>query len=219
MFLLVSNDYHQTQIALYRGDHCATQINDAAQKSSKYLIPLIKELLEKNNVALRDLNFIAANQGPGKFTSLRVLLATVNGLSFATKIPLIGIDGITTMLDEYHQDGITVALLNAFNNDVFFGVSNHDQPHETGYKNIETLLNELKNNYSEKITVIGDGISLFHDQIKDILDDQAIISSDYPKSASLDFIAKIALKKWKEGDVSEQLMPLYLKKPHYKKAM
>lgn len=239
-FLVLTNDYHKTDIALYIDATQKAFVSDDARYSSKYLIPMIKELLEKNHIHINplilsdstklhraktnciegnDLDFIAVNQGPGKFTSLRVLLATANGLSFATHLPLIGIDGITTLLDEAHKNGVTVALLNAFNNDAFYGVAHDNEAYETGYKNIEALLNELKEWFDEKITFIGEGVSLFKDQIQAILGKQAIIPSDYPKSASLDFIAQTALKKFKEGKTANQLMPLYLKKPHYKKAL
>ncbi len=218
-FLVLSNDYTKTDIALYDGATQIAKMSDDARHSSKYLIPLIKDLLEKNSIPLRELDFIAVNQGPGKFTSLRVLLATANGLSFATHIPLVGIDGITTLLDENESDGITVSLLNAFNNDAFYGISIPSKEHETGYKNIEELLKELKGKFSDQINFIGEGVSLFKEQIQSILADQALIPTEYPHSASLDFIAQTALKKFQEGQTTDQLMPLYLKKPHYKKAI
>ena len=182
-FLVLSNDYTKTDIALYDDATQISKMSDDAKHSSKYLIPLIKKLLEKNNIPLKELDFIAVNQGPGKFTSLRVLLATANGLSFATHVPLVGIDGITTLLDEYHQKDVTVALLNAFNNDAFYGVAQANAEYETGYKNIEVLLSELKAKFPENIIFIGSGIPLFENQIKNILESQAIISSDYPHSA------------------------------------
>ncbi len=85
--------------------------------------------------------------------------------------------------------------------------------------NIEELLKELKKRFEKKIRFIGSGIPLFEHQIQSILGEQAVIQSDYPESASLDFIAQTALKKFNEGKASDQLMPLYLKKPHYKKAV
>ncbi|MEX0672107.1 MAG: tRNA (adenosine(37)-N6)-threonylcarbamoyltransferase complex dimerization subunit type 1 TsaB [Candidatus Babeliales bacterium] len=218
-FLIFTNDYLATNIALYHGTNCMETHSEPDKRSSKYLISFIQKVLEKNRVSLHELDFIAVNQGPGKFTALRVILATANGLSFAAQIPLIGLDGIKALLDEFHTSPITVALLNAFNNDAFFGIAENALPYETGYQNIEELLHTLKQNYTKKITFIGDGATLFAQEIHAILGEQASMNKKPTPAASLNFLAKIALKKWHEKQTTDQLMPLYLKKPHYKKAI
>ena len=56
-----------------------------AVRASAQLLPLIDQLLVQHECELSDLDFIALDQGPGAFTSLRVVLTTINGIAFAQK--------------------------------------------------------------------------------------------------------------------------------------
>jgi len=50
--------------------------------------------LEAANLRLRDLTLLAVGLGPGPFTGLRVGLATIEGLAFATGLPVVGVSGL-----------------------------------------------------------------------------------------------------------------------------
>src|SRR3989344_8568089 len=56
---------------------------EADKKQSELLLIEIDKLLKKHNLKLNELDKIKAHSGPGRFTSLRVGIATVNGLNFA----------------------------------------------------------------------------------------------------------------------------------------
>ena len=88
-FLSFQGSYSPFQIALFHGAKCIAQ-HTLEQKPSAHLIPVLQKMLTENNIELSDISFIALDQGPGAFTSLRVTLTTANALSFAKKIPLIG---------------------------------------------------------------------------------------------------------------------------------
>lgn len=53
-------------------------------------LPMIEDILEENNIELKDLNSIDVNVGPGSFTGIRVGFAIANALSFVFKIPVNG---------------------------------------------------------------------------------------------------------------------------------
>ncbi len=56
------------------------------RRTSELLLPVIEEALAEAGVALGDLHGIAALQGPGSFTGLRLGLATVLGLHQALEV-------------------------------------------------------------------------------------------------------------------------------------
>ncbi len=56
------------------------------RRTSELLLPVIEEALAEAGVALGDLHGIAALQGPGSFTGLRIGLATVLGLHQALEV-------------------------------------------------------------------------------------------------------------------------------------
>jgi tRNA threonylcarbamoyladenosine biosynthesis protein TsaB len=55
------------------------------------LIPTIKRTLEAIDWRVEELDYFAVGLGPGSFTGLRVGLATIKGLSWAYKKPVVGI--------------------------------------------------------------------------------------------------------------------------------
>jgi tRNA threonylcarbamoyladenosine biosynthesis protein TsaB len=66
----------------------ATQNFSHAEK----LHVFIEELLEETNLKLQDLSAIAASQGPGSYTGLRIGVSAAKGLCYALSIPLIAVD-------------------------------------------------------------------------------------------------------------------------------
>lgn len=64
---------------------------DAQFQHSEKLLPAIDQLLKVNKVELIDLKGILVVSGPGGFTALRIGIMTANTLSFALKIPVVGV--------------------------------------------------------------------------------------------------------------------------------
>jgi len=63
----------------------------AARYHIQYLIPLLTALLKKFHLSLKDIHFIAYTKGPGLIGSLLTGIAFAKSLSFALKIPALGI--------------------------------------------------------------------------------------------------------------------------------
>lgn len=128
-FLCVQHTSNGIEAALFYDNKLIDKIFEDKKRASKYFVTAIASLLENNNCNLDQISFIATNRGPGPFTTLRVVLASVNGLAFATKKPMIGIDGLDAILQEYWPEKnfvenlVTVALLDACSKDVYFGIS------------------------------------------------------------------------------------------------
>ncbi len=218
VFLLLYSGYIHTQIALFAGDRQLTSISEHNKKSSKNLIPLIDTLFKNNNVSLADCAFLAAYQGPAPFTSLRVAIATLNGLGFATNLPLVGVDGLEAFIEEYHDEthAFTVALLNAFCDDVYFAIYQTDTGIiAKGCMNIELFLEDFKEIHQKSsglVTFIGNAAQLQSDLIKKKFGDFVYFLPDNPEMASLATIGKTAYKNWQEKkSLEKQLLPLYLK--------
>src|SRR4051812_43458200 len=65
---------------------------NAAREQVKYIIPVIKEALEKAGVKPTDLDAIAVTYGPGLIGSLLVGVETAKSLSLVYKKPLIPVN-------------------------------------------------------------------------------------------------------------------------------
>ena len=214
-FLTIQNTYHDIQLALFQGSKIVATTSANKIAASRMLIPLAASLLSKNNTPLSELKFIAANIGPGPYTTLRTVLASANGLSFATHVPLIGIDALEAMIQENNPAAPMplVVLLNAFNQDVYFAIQLAPGEIQKGCMNIKALLSHLAQTIPEdEIKFVGNGTTLHKDLILETFGSPAVITDPIPEAPSIETIGLMALAKWdRQEGLMEQLMPVYLK--------
>lgn len=218
-YLVIQNTYDTVEMGLYSDDCCIDRVCEDKMSAGKMTVPLVSALLERNKCSFSQLTFIAANQGPAPFTTLRIIIATVNGFAFATSLPLVGLDGLRALLEQHKDDHypITIALLDAFNKDVYVGIAQNGQVVYTGCQSIEEFLPYIKQTYrAHKIHFVGAGSIMYEEQINAVLHNRAVIIKEN-QLCSLDFLAQQAYKKWiMQQDISSQLFPLYLKQQQYK---
>lgn len=215
-FLVIQGTYQDVRIGLFNAHVLLNSIIIKNSEASKQLIVTINTLLNTHNLSLNSLSFIAANQGPAPFTTLRTILTTVNGINFASKIPLIGIDTLKALADEWHDKAFptTVVLLEAFNNDVYYHIQNDiSDTCQTGYKKIDSLLEKLAQNKPlQTIRFIGNAALLYQSKIEAVFASYAYFPTPIPSLCSLLFLGEISLKAWHIQQIHTQLAPLYLKK-------
>ncbi|MEW6376616.1 MAG: tRNA (adenosine(37)-N6)-threonylcarbamoyltransferase complex transferase subunit TsaD [Thermodesulfobacteriota bacterium] len=70
----------------------------ASRKHIESIVPIVTEALERGKVRLKDMEGIAVTHGPGLVGSLLVGLSFAKSLSFATGIPLVGVNHIEAHL-------------------------------------------------------------------------------------------------------------------------
>lgn len=217
--LILQSDYDNVSIALCKDGSILKTSTDTKHNASKNLVSQIKRLLESHNLIWKNLAFIGLNQGPAPFTTLRVIITSANGLNFAHKIPLVGVDGIKTFLKEQQDTTpLTIVLLNAFAKDVYYGIKENNQIISTGWENNKVLFESLHKNYPHTpITFVGNGVTLFEKELKEVFGDFAQIPNPLPEYCSLEAVVTQAFTQWEQKEnVHETLLPLYLKTQEYK---
>lgn len=206
-FIILQSNYNEIELGIQNKDRFYSKKINKFEATSN-LIPEIDNLLKQNNLNLSDLDFIAANQGPAPFTTLRVILATINGFNLAKKIPLIGIDGLHAFLSEIekkHKNKNILILLNAFGGDIYFGLKNN-QEKKFGYLKLDQFLKENKK--LDNLVIAGNALQKYSNEIQTIFPQAKIENIDY---VNLESIKNIALSKFLDKEVVDNLQPLYLK--------
>lgn len=191
-YLAIQHTYDTFEIALFIDNKLIDKIHDDKRYTSKLFIPHLQQLLSKNAITFAELSFCAVNCGPGPFSTLRSIIASVNGLHAATNIPLIGIDGLEATFLEFYDPGYenTIVLLNAFNNESYYAVAKHSTIISTGYKNIDILKQEITEQFPVETLNIIDN-----------------------KICSIQTVAQLGYEKYNNKKISDSyLMPLHLKK-------
>jgi tRNA threonylcarbamoyladenosine biosynthesis protein TsaB len=79
------------------GESLQLTTNENQKDHAAWLHPAITELLNKNGIAMKDIEAVAITIGPGSYTGLRVGLATAKGLCYAMNIPLITLSTLEMM--------------------------------------------------------------------------------------------------------------------------
>lgn len=215
-YIIINHTHETCEVALFVNAALYRIIVDDKRHTSKMLIIHINSLLHEKSLSINDISFIGINQGPGLFSTLRSIIATVNALSFACAIPLIGIDALDATTAEFYNPEYphTITLLDACNKEVYYAISSGNNIIEKGYLAIHLFLEHLQKKYpSTQFKFIGRGTLLYKTIIVDTLGSYAIIPDEIPQVCSVNIIAQLADKLFEENKNGQgYLLPLHLKK-------
>ena len=89
---------------------------------------LIQSLLKKNDISFTNLDGVCIASGPGSFTGLRIGVSTAKGIAFAINKPLISVDTIQVMMENYD-------ISNKESNSIYFPMidARRDEVYTAGY--------------------------------------------------------------------------------------
>jgi tRNA threonylcarbamoyladenosine biosynthesis protein TsaB len=102
MILTLRTDKPEAEIGLF-GEH--KKINyetwQAHRQLAETIHPKIKEMLNRSNISLEDLDGVIFYKGPGSFTGLRIGASVANAMAYAQNIPIVAVSG-----DKWIETGI-----------------------------------------------------------------------------------------------------------------
>jgi tRNA threonylcarbamoyladenosine biosynthesis protein TsaB len=73
--------------------------------SSSSLVPIVKEVLERNHLKISQFNYLTVSLGPGSFTGVRIGLATAKGINFGTGLRCIGVNYLEAIAFSGEREG------------------------------------------------------------------------------------------------------------------
>lgn len=80
-------------------------------QNSTYLLPTIEAELKQHRISLKQLSLIAVGIGPGSYTGLRVGVVVGKTLSYALKLPLVGVCSLEGFVPD--SNGPFAAIIDA----------------------------------------------------------------------------------------------------------
>jgi len=194
-------------------------IVDDARNHSEKIMPVIEEILQETNLALKDINLIVCDKGPGSFTGIRIGIGTVLAFQDILSIPCIGITSLESLAYNVKKDGLICSLIDAKNNNVYFGLfklenNEYSQIGNLEFKTIDEII-ALLEKYTTPITFVGDGAILNKAFIQAHFKNCIFADKNELSSYSLGIAG---LNTFKKG-IETSLMPLYLRKSQAERAL
>lgn len=106
-------------------DNELLQLHDVAPlQQAQLILPMIQQILQMGNSQLSELSALAFGSGPGSFTGVRIAASVIQGLAFATELPVIKISSLAATAQAAYQDLGWKKLLVAMDariSEVYFG--------------------------------------------------------------------------------------------------
>lgn len=121
--LAIETATETVSVALCINGETVERYEHAPRQHAELLLPWIKQLLAEAEIGFGALDAIAFSRGPGSFTSLRIGIGVVQGLAWASDLPVIPVSSLAATAQSALTEGISSALiaLDARMNEVFTG--------------------------------------------------------------------------------------------------
>ncbi|MCM1158694.1 MAG: tRNA (adenosine(37)-N6)-threonylcarbamoyltransferase complex dimerization subunit type 1 TsaB [Bacteroidales bacterium] len=175
---------------------------------SQTLLPMLDEIVRMTETRLEDIDAIAVAKGPGSFTGLRIGAATVKGLGFALKKPIIGIPTLEGLaMNLYGTGSLVCPLMDARRNQVYTGIYRFQggvlqvvkEQVAIGIEEIVEALNLI----GESVIFLGDGVPVYRECIAEKMTVPYAFAPAHVNKQRAAAVGARAMDYWKIGLYSD----------------
>lgn len=206
-------------VAVYDSERAALaehRVGRSTRQFSESLMVMIDLCLRNLSLKLDDIDCFAVTAGPGSFTGLRVGLSTVKGLAYATGKPVVTESTLRVhaCIIPFHESYIC-PVLDARKNEVYSAIYQWDGD------DLEDVLNEgvykieeVTGHITKTAVFIGDGVSVYRDEIIGALGDRALFAPPNMNGSLPSMLAYRALLKAENNEYTDikKFSPRYFRK-------
>lgn len=189
---------------------------DNGKTHSENLMPILKEVLEKNNITLDKIDLIAVSVGPGSFTGIRIGIASIKSIAEVYKLPVASVTSLETLarnIETEDADTTIVSLIDAKNNQVYAGFfDNQYNLKEDEYADDINVILEKASKYN-KFVFVGDGAKIHEELIKNKFANKEVVFAEKNSQSAIN-TGKLGYKKFLESNLknADTILPIYLRK-------
>ena len=204
-------------IALLEDTKLIGEVNiDSIITHSRRLVPSIQFLLEMNNLSIRDIDGYALCIGPGSFTGIRIGLATVKALSFASLKLVAPVSSLKALAFKLRgrKGRLICPILDAKKGEIYSalfessGFSVKEVIQQNAY-NPDKFFSSLPQR--RIIYFLGNGVEIYYSKIRDYFKDRAKLTFRSGFIGHEVGLLGYEILKNKKGVLYNKLNPLYLR--------
>ncbi len=185
---------------------------------SENLMPMIEQAFNQSNLSLNDIDLLVCDKGPGSFTGIRIGIATIKAFHDSLEIPCVGVNSLQALAYSIKENGYIVSILDCKNDNCYFALyelkdSKYLEIIAPRADTIESALRlcQEKIMVNTSITFVGDGSVIFQEPISHTFKN-CIFATPENNLLNSYYVALAGLHRFQEIK-SEDILPLYLKKP------
>jgi tRNA threonylcarbamoyladenosine biosynthesis protein TsaB len=182
-----------------------------AKNVSKDLLPALEKFLQKTQIHLDDLSYIALCTGPGSYTGIRVGASVGSAISYAKKLPLISFCSLGCYIPE--KDGTFASILDAKSGGVYL-ILGEKKGSIVKYTSEAKAFNddEAKKLLENCPTIVSSESKRFEEKWE-----KFFLNKIEKTTPNFSHVAKICYTKFQTGDFSSSsdVDFLYLKEPFF----
>jgi tRNA threonylcarbamoyladenosine biosynthesis protein TsaB len=199
--LAVDTTSYAGSVALLDGNKLRGLIGiTAAPGHAERLLPTIDMLLRELAISLEEIEAFAVAVGPGSFTGLRIGISTVEGLSYSTGRPIVGVSALeATAYSFRYRSGLVAPFVDARRGEVYGALYRADGCHvepviDPVCEKPDRFLSRLP---SEPILVAGSGTLAYRELLTEHAAGQLQLAD--PAFFLAEEIGRIGLRHIREG--------------------
>jgi tRNA threonylcarbamoyladenosine biosynthesis protein TsaB len=198
---------------------------DATRTHATRLPGDILDCLARHQAGIRDIDLYGVAVGPGSFTGLRIGIATIQGLAFASARPVVGVSALDALVEaadagvavEAHEGCVRAAWMDARRGEVYGRLYRRQagrwapQGEPSVNSPAGTLAAWAAAMAGSAVEFVGDGAAAHAGALEGVLPGGARVISPVPPLAAA--IAGIAVRRRSEAGPPHRIRPLYVRRP------
>lgn len=177
---------------------------------SENLMPLIKEILERNNLELKNIGLISCVVGPGSFTGIRIGISSVKAMAEVYGIKIASVTSLEVLVQDL-KSKTRVSMIDARNDQVYCGIfdENYNLLDDYIADNINIAIEKISK--YEDIQICGNGAEKFKNLILEKIPSIKFSLDNLQKAENA---GKAGFRKFSLNDLmsADTIMPIYLRK-------
>lgn len=198
------------------------KVSDDAMSHLKNLIPMVAELLEETGVSKKDISCVAASQGPGSFTGIRIGVSTARALCQSLGVKGIAVPTMEGFLSKPEavsaktEGKVCCAVINARRGQVYGVLDGYMEPQACMLTDVLEQILEGVFAENKEVVFFGDGIDAYKKQIEETLNGkgQYTFADEECRYQDAAAVARLAFQMEARGETISyrEFFPEYMRK-------
>ena len=186
---------------------------DDSYRHSELLTSSINDILNENNIGVKDLSAVSIGIGPGSFTGLRIGFSVAKGLCYPHNINLVGISSLKIIANSVIKENKNIISLIKDKGEHFYVSKYNSDLKEIIQPEIQLINSDYMYSIIDDESIIVVNSDESKEFISQIVKQKTKVFSRTISSIDMTSLSHKALKEKKFEDIA-YIEPMYVKKPY-----